>query len=544
MKIYGISSFKPQSFGNEELKNEVVNSEFAEEKKDKSKNKKILLGLSGLAVLTIAGIMYARHGRLKNIDVPEIKPSKPTGEAAGEATQLHPTGASATPSPKGSDDISDITPKPVDLSENAYPKGSDTPDLTPKPADSAQKGAKPEETPDMLTNPIEEVPASALNDAADDLAEIPLPRPVIETETSVPKNSGAKIEEQVSDADDLLAQSQAKRDAMLKLKEENPEEYARLKAERAKAKKAEKATAKAAELEANTRYHETFNGEPVKIVTERHGKGTALETFVERTYSEKDGKLMLEVQTPVHFGKKVRTMYTDNTKISMSIKNGTEITQKFYLKNEDGKYELVQRIITNQEERFTKTVTKLEDGNTKIELVDGNTNLTTVTIRDKKGNILSENVHRTFPPEEPSKVMVLADWYKSYLDLCEKFGEWERPCGMPGGAWDHYIELQLKASDPEGYESYLRLRQYRARYDERAALLEALSNGKISLEGICELKPSEKLEELSSRLRTLREEEDELAREIERRSQEEERARQLAIEQAQEAVPQPLVVYA
>ena len=102
----------------------------------------------------------------------------------------------------------------------------------------------------------------------------------------------------------------------------------------------------------------------------------------------------------------------------------------------------------------------------------------------------------------------------------------------------------MKASDPEGYESYLRLRKYRARYDERAALLEALSNGKISLEGICELKPSEKLEELSSRLRTLREEEDELAREIERLSQEEERARQLAIEQEQEAVPQPLVVYA
>ncbi|MGN0031784.1 MAG: hypothetical protein ACI37Q_07520 [Candidatus Gastranaerophilaceae bacterium] len=540
MKIYGINSCKPQTFGNSELKIDVVNSEFAEEKKDKSNNKKILLGLSGLAVLTIAGIMYARHGRLKNIDVSDIKPSKPSSEAAGEAGQLHPTGTS----PKGTDDISDITPKPVDLSENASPKGSDTPDLTPKPADSAPKGTKPEETP---TNPIEEVPASALNDAADDVAEIPLPRPVIEAETAAPKNSGVKIEEQVFGADDLLAQSQAKRDAMLKLKEENPEEYARLKAERAKAKKEAKAAAKAEELEANTRYHEVFNGEPVKIVTERHGKGTALETFVERTYSEKDGKLMLKVQTPVHFGKKVRTMYTDNTKISMSIKNGTEITQKFYLKNEDGKYELVQRIITNQEDCFTKTVTRLEDGNTKIEVVDGNTHLTTVTIRDKKGNILSENVYRTFPPEESPKVMVLADWYKSYLDLCEKFGECERPCGMPGGAWDHYIELQLKASDPEGYEAYLRLRKYRARYDERAALLEALSNGKISLEGICELKPSEKLEELSSRLRTLREEEDGLAGEFERLSQEEERARQLAIEQQQETeqyVPQPLVIYA
>ena len=69
---------------------------------------------------------------------------------------------------------------------------------------------------------------------------------------------------------------------------------------------------------------------------------------------------------------------------------------------------------------------------------------------------------------------LLAPWYKDYLRLCKMCNVSPRLCGVKGGAWDHYYELSLKVYDPDGYESYMRIRKYRIQYNEKAQILDLL----------------------------------------------------------------------
>ena len=69
---------------------------------------------------------------------------------------------------------------------------------------------------------------------------------------------------------------------------------------------------------------------------------------------------------------------------------------------------------------------------------------------------------------------LLAPWYKDYLRLCKMCHVSPRLCGVKGGAFDHYYELSLKVYDPDGYESYMRIRKYRIQYNEKAQILDLL----------------------------------------------------------------------
>lgn len=72
--------------------------------------------------------------------------------------------------------------------------------------------------------------------------------------------------------------------------------------------------------------------------------------------------------------------------------------------------------------------------------------------------------------------------------MCKEFGVSPRPCGK-GGAWNHFYELRLKKSDPEAYEAYCRLQEYRSRYDDKAMLsrmLDKIDNNSIYAQSLTE----------------------------------------------------------
>ena len=283
----------------------------------------------------------------------------------------------------------------------------------------------------------------------------------------------------------IAAERQAKYEAMMKLKEENPQEYARLKAERAKAQKLEKQQKKAEVLAQNTKIVELENGTKVKRVVEKTNDGA-----ITRDYSVDNDKLIREVR--VGKDKTIHTIYDNNSKITfIKDKNGNYV-QKVFEKNDKGQYELKSREVFNSNDLQTKTVTRLKDGNTEIVLE--NIDKKVITIRDKKGNIVSEEViDKKHPPKgpqppEPQTIKVLDPWYIEYMDLCKEFGVSVRPCGK-GGAWDHYYELRLKKYDPEAYESYCRLQEYRSRYDDKAMLrrlLDKIDNNSIYAQHLTE----------------------------------------------------------
>lgn len=276
----------------------------------------------------------------------------------------------------------------------------------------------------------------------------------------------------------IAAERQAKYEAMMKLKEENPQEYAGLKAERAKAQRLEKQQKKAEVLAKNTKVVELQDGTKVKRVVEKTNT-----EVITRDYSIDNDKLVREVR--VEKNKTIHTVYDENSKITfIKDKNGNSV-QKVFEKNDKGQYELKSREVYNKNDLQSKTVTRLKDGNTEI--VVENIDKKVITIRDKKGNVISEEViDKKHPPKgpqppEPQTVKVLDPWYIEYMNLCKEFGVSVRPCGK-GGAWNHYYELRLKKYDPEAYESYLRLEEYRSRYDEKAMLrrlLDKIDNNSI-----------------------------------------------------------------
>ena len=262
---------------------------------------------------------------------------------------------------------------------------------------------------------------------------------------------------------------QAKKEAMLRLKEENPEEYHRLKIERNKAQRLAKQERKAKAIRTVPSYND-FHAGTVKIYPTENGN-------IEREYIDATGKLSSEIR--YERDKVVRTSYNDFGKISFihDERSGNTIL-KHYEKSERGKYKLISREVTNPITETVTTTEHLNNGLTKITIENQEARI--ISIRDKNGQIISsETIDKSNPPEKTAPpsvppVKILSSWYKHYLSLCKSFHVSPRPCGVSGGAWDHYYELNLKINDPDGYMDYIRDRIYRARYNEKAQILEIL----------------------------------------------------------------------
>lgn len=263
---------------------------------------------------------------------------------------------------------------------------------------------------------------------------------------------------------------QAKRDAMLKLKEENPEEYHRLKVERNKAQRLAKKEQKAKAIKTVPSYNDFHDG-TVKIIPTTNGN-------IEREYIDATGKLSSEIR--YEKDKIVRTSYQDGvgkTSFIHDNKSGNT-TMKHYEIDEKGKYRLVSREVDIPTTSTTITVEHKENGLTQITTESPASR--SIVIKDKKGNIISSETidkpSRPKKPDSPDAPMgkLLAPWYKDYLRLCKMCNVSPRLCGVKGGAWDHYYELSLRVYDPDGYKSYIAIRKYRSQYNEKAKILEIL----------------------------------------------------------------------
>ena len=265
---------------------------------------------------------------------------------------------------------------------------------------------------------------------------------------------------------------QAKKDAMLKLKEENPEEYHRLKVERNKAQRLAKKERKAKAIKTVPSYNDFHDG-TVKIYPTANGN-------IEREYIDATGKLSSEIR--YEKDRIVRTSYKDGvgkTSFIHDNKSGNT-TMKHYEIDEKGKYRLVSREVDIPTTSTTITVEHKENGLTQITTESPASR--SIVIKDKKGNIISSETidkpSRPKKPDSPDAPMgkLLAPWYKDYLRLCQMCNVSPRLCGVKGGAWDHYYELSLRVYDPDGYKSYISIRKYRSQYNEKAKILEILDN--------------------------------------------------------------------
>lgn len=259
---------------------------------------------------------------------------------------------------------------------------------------------------------------------------------------------------------------QAKKEAMLKLKAENPEEYNRLKKERINAQKLAHKAKRASQIISTSGYNRFYETTTVTTPT-ANGK-------VSREYINSTGQICSEVR--LEKDKVVRTTYDKFGKSTyISINNYDKNITKHYDIDKNGKYRLVSKEIDFPSSNTTITVEHLDDGLTKITTEDPDTRK--IVVRDKKGNVLSQKlIDKTNHPEPPKAVLVtvLADWYKHYLSLCKSFGVTPRNCGYSGGAFDHYYELRMRECDREAYNSYLLDRRYRSKYNDKAQVLELL----------------------------------------------------------------------
>ena len=70
---------------------------------------------------------------------------------------------------------------------------------------------------------------------------------------------------------------------------------------------------------------------------------------------------------------------------------------------------------------------------------------------------------------ENAKILekIFEPWYINYIKLCRQHGITPRECGVKGGAFDHYLQLQQR-QNADTYPDYVKTLQYRAGYDENA----------------------------------------------------------------------------
>lgn len=225
----------------------------------------------------------------------------------------------------------------------------------------------------------------------------------------------------------------------------------------------------------------TVQDKTSKVVEQIDEKGNILSRKVNQNVTSPNG-LQTRISNTTKFSENGKF---SNGSASTSIYDEIETT-KHYVKDSKGKYTSIKRTketVKNGEISQYKEVMHLENGNSKTVVDDMYERTTKTTVRDKKGNILSESINKwddsakgagSIPP--PEEMKQLADWYIHYLKLCEKYGVPVRPCGVQGGAGSHYFELCMLDADPKKYYKYMELQRYRARYDANARLSCFLSN--------------------------------------------------------------------
>lgn len=455
-----------QDFGRENLKEESNSS------------KKVVYALSALAVVGIAALAL-RKGKSVPTHTEPIKPTILTTPPADNTSE--PVNALSKEAKDALDNVrkalgqeTKVSPETID-SNILIATSEQNSDLAKLNKYFEEEGIKAENLKlkdsirQKLSNPTE--PDAQLGNKIDNRTKT-MPDDVRADMNEYYTQMAKEADEKALELKKIEEAKQAKRDAMLKLKEENPEEYHRLKVERNKAQRLAKKERKAKSIKTVPSYNGFHDG-TVKIYPTANGN-------IEREYIDATGKLSSEIR--YEKDRIVRTSYKDGvgkTSFIYDNKSGNT-TMKHYEIDEKGKYRLVSREVDIPTTSTTITVEHKENGLTQITTESPASR--SIVIKDKKGNIISsETIDKSSRPKKPDPPdapmgKLLAPWYKDYLRLCKMCNVSPRLCGVKGGAFDHYYELSLKVYDPDGYESYMRIRKYRAQYNEKAQLLEVLDN--------------------------------------------------------------------
>lgn len=482
MKLSGLNLYDVRFTSKDSSKKEDL-QDFGREnlKEESNSSKKVVYALSALAVVGIAALAL-RKGK-----------SVPT-----HTEPIKPTILTTPPADNTSEPVNALSKEAKDALDNVRKAFGQETKVSPETIDSNILLATSEQNSDLakLNKYFEEEEIKAEKLQAENLKL----KDSIRQKLSNPKEPDAQLGNKIDNRtktmpDDVRADmneyytqmakeadekalelkkieeaKQAKKDAMLKLKEENPEEYHRLKVERNKAQRLAKKERKAKAIKTVPSYNDFHDG-TVKIYPTANGN-------IEREYIDATGKLSSEIR--YEKDRIVRTSYKDGVGKTTFIhdnKSGNT-TMKHYEIDEKGKYRLVSREVDIPTTSTTITVEHKENGLTQITTESPASR--SIVIKDKKGNIVSSETidkpSRPKKPDSPDAPMgkLLAPWYKDYLRLCKMCNVSPRLCGVKGGAWDHYYELSLRVYDPDGYKSYISIRKYRSQYNEKAKILEIL----------------------------------------------------------------------
>lgn len=458
-----------QDFGRENLKEESNSS------------KKVVYALSALAVVGIATLAL-RKGKSVPTHTEPIKPTILTTPPADNTSE--PVNALSKEAKDALDGVrkafgqeTKVSPETID-SNILIATSEQNSDLVKLNKYFEEEGIKAEKLQaenlklkdsirQKLSNPKE--PDAQLGNKIDNRTKT-MPDDVRADMNEYYTQMAKEAEEKALELKKIEEAKQAKKDAMLKLKEENPEEYHRLKVERNKAQRLAKKERKAKGIKTVPSYNDFHDG-TVKIIPTANGN-------IEREYIDATGKLSSEIR--YEKDRIVRTSYKDGvgkTSFIHDNKSGNTI-MKHYEVDEKGKYRLVSREVDIPTKSTTITVEHKENGLTQITTESPASR--SIVIKDNKGNIISSETidksRRPKKPDSPDAPMgkLLAPWYKDYLRLCKMCNVSPRLCGVKGGAWDHYYELSLRVYDPDGYKSYIAIRKYRSQYNEKAKILEIL----------------------------------------------------------------------
>lgn len=481
MKLSGLNLYDVRFTSKDSSKKEDL-QDFGREnlKEESNSSKKVVYALSALAVVGIAALAL-RKGK----SVPtHTEPIKPTILTTPPDNTSEPVNALSKEAKDALDNVrkalgqeTKVSPETID-SNILIATSEQNSDLVKLNKYFEEEGIKAEKLQaenlklkdsirQKLSNPTE--PDAQLGNKIDNRTKT-MPDDVRADMNEYYTQMAKEADEKALELKKIEEAKQAKKDAMLKLKKENPEEYHRLKVERNKAQRLAKKERKAKSIKTVPSYNDFHDG-TVKIYPTANGN-------IEREYIDATGKLSSEIR--YEKDRIVRTSYKDGvgkTSFIHDNKSGNT-TMKHYEIDEKGKYRLVSREVDIPTTSTTITVEHKENGLTQITTESPASR--SIVIKDKKGNIISSETidkpSRPKKPDSPDAPMgkLLAPWYKDYLRLCQMCNVSPRLCGVKGGAWDHYYELSLRVYDPDGYKSYIAIRKYRSQYNEKAKILEIL----------------------------------------------------------------------
>ena len=482
MKLSGLNLYDVRFTSKDSSKKEDL-QDFGREnlKEESNSSKKVVYALSALAVVGIAALAL-RKGKSVPTHTEPIKPTILTTPPADNTSE--PVNALSKEAKDALDSVrkafgqeTKVSPETID-SNVLIATSEQNSDLAKLNKYFEEEGIKAEKLQaenlklkdsirQKLSNPTE--PDAQLGNKIDNRTKT-MPDDVRADMNEYYTQMAKEADEKALELKKIEEAKQAKKDAMLKLKEENPEEYHRLKVERNKAQRLAKKERKAKAIKTVPSYNDFHDG-TVKIYPTANGN-------IEREYIDATGKLSSEIR--YEKDRIVRTSYKDGvgkTSFIHDNKSGNT-TMKHYEIDEKGKYRLVSREVDIPTTSTTITVEHKENGLTQITTESPASR--SIVIKDKKGNIISSETidksRRPKKPDSPDAPMgkLLAPWYKDYLRLCKMCNVSPRLCGVKGGAWDHYYELSLRVYDPDGYKSYIAIRKYRSQYNEKAKILEIL----------------------------------------------------------------------